>query len=644
MLYTFDYQAWSKEIAQTDEVVDVWGSKRSVTDSEIVLTESMLKLWSSYDSIEQYLACCQSGGYTFSVTKTTPKRLDHERDLNYQFLQSLELTDADIEELIAPTINEIQEVLGGDYRKTLLFLKGMHMDEASFEKSDYDYAKALMIDPDLVRDPYVRSHVHKRISRRIQGAKMGELRARGNYAFLSGDPYALCQSIFGMEVTGLLGSGQFYHRYWSDRGVQRVAGFRAPMTCHHNIRMLPLADTAEMRRWYAYLDTVVVFNAFDTAALAMNGADMDGDAVFTTDNPAILRNIRELDAIVCMQRSAAKKVIEEPDLIRANKLSFGDRIGSITNRITAMYDVLARFEPGSEAYRTMEYRIRCGQNFQQNAIDRTKGIESRPMPKGWYDYRANADEDGDDEETMEAKRRNRTITADKKPYFMIYRYPELKKDYDKFRSGTRTNCLNRFGCTVEQLAEKPERTEAEEEFLTYYRLKMPVSTEGSVMNRICRKVEAALDGIKVSATNRKGYDHTRLKSDSGYRPARYKEVAELLAVYQAETKSYAALQSAGLLSEDEENRLADSRTFVEDAYRICNDEDELCSIVVDLCYTGKRSKQFAWDIAGETMIRNLLKASGNRISYPVPDPEGELYYRGERFTMRTCEFKGVDWE
>ena len=65
---------------------------------------------------------------------------------------------------------------------------------------------------------------------------------------------------------------------------------------------------------------------------------------------------------------------------KSNKDGFGDKIGSITNRITSMFDVLAGQEVGSKEYNTLMYRIMCGQHYQQNAIDRIKGIKFVDMP------------------------------------------------------------------------------------------------------------------------------------------------------------------------------------------------------------------------------------------------------------------------
>ena len=69
---------------------------------------------------------------------------------------------------------------------------------------------------------------------------------------------------------------------------------------------------------------------------------------------------------MCVQRKAQKISVTEEDLVKSNIDSFGDDIGKTTNWITSMFDVQARFEPGSKEYDTLEYRIMCGQLFQQN--------------------------------------------------------------------------------------------------------------------------------------------------------------------------------------------------------------------------------------------------------------------------------------
>ena len=71
---------------------------------------------------------------------------------------------------------------------------------------------------------------------------------------------------------------------------------------------------------------------------------------------------------MCAQRKASKCVPTEEDLIKANINSFGDDIGKITNRVTSMFDVIAQFDKDSEEYKILDYRIKCGELFQQNSM------------------------------------------------------------------------------------------------------------------------------------------------------------------------------------------------------------------------------------------------------------------------------------
>ncbi len=129
MLFPFDFREFAETVAHKETVTDVWGVERNINDVEMVLTTSMLKLWDSYSSLEDYLANCEKNGYSFAVTKVCPKSLDEERTLNYQFIQSYDLSDRQIEELIAPTVNEIKDILGGDINTAILFVRGVSVRE-----------------------------------------------------------------------------------------------------------------------------------------------------------------------------------------------------------------------------------------------------------------------------------------------------------------------------------------------------------------------------------------------------------------------------------------------------------------------------------------------------------------------------------
>lgn len=368
MLFTFDFRAFAEQIAKKYIVKDIWGNDVDIRTVDVILTGSMLKLWDSYSSWDEYWKNCVKNNYTFCVTKICPEKLENERNLNYQFIQTFDLSDADIEELVAPTVREIRDVLGEDYRKSILFLEGTYLRDDNIEHLECDYAKALMIEPEMIKDPFIRSKLRAMIKKRINDAKVGVLKTRGNFAIVSGDPFSLCQSLFGLEVTGLLKAGQAYHRYWSDRNVDTVLAFRAPMTSHNNIRKLSIATSDAMDYWFRYMNTCIILNSWDMTCPACNGMDKDSDMLLTTNNEVLLRRFVQRPAIQCVQRKAKKIVPSENDFVMANINSFGDEIGSTTNVITTMIEIQSSFDKESDEWKVLDYRIKCGQLFQQNAI------------------------------------------------------------------------------------------------------------------------------------------------------------------------------------------------------------------------------------------------------------------------------------
>ena len=109
-------------------------------------------------------------------------------------------------------------------------------------------------------------------------------------------------------------------------------------------------------------------NSWDTATMALNGADCDGDMVMLTDNRILVSKLKDLPALMCAQRKAAKRISTTEDFIKSNIESFGNDIGQTTNWVTSMFEVRSHFDPGSDEYELLSYRIRCGQLYQQNAI------------------------------------------------------------------------------------------------------------------------------------------------------------------------------------------------------------------------------------------------------------------------------------
>ena len=48
--------------------------------------------------------------------------------------------------------------------------------------------------------------------------------------------------------------------------------------------MCRVNNAEECKRWYQYMDTIMIINAWDSFCMAENGCDWDSDILFSTNN------------------------------------------------------------------------------------------------------------------------------------------------------------------------------------------------------------------------------------------------------------------------------------------------------------------------------------------------------------------------
>lgn len=591
MLYPFPIVEFVEKYNNGSYMVkDIWGNMIDIREVEIILTESSLKLWSSYSSIDDYIKCYKENGYEFAVTKIAPHYLEDQREINYQYLQSYEFTDADIEELCAPTVKYLKDSLCGDYEQTMKFL-GINGN-----LEEYNWQKALATSEYMLSDPYIIDSVHRMIKKKIDNAKIGKLLVEGNYQILSGDAFMLMQTVCGLEPTGLLKANECYSKYWVDKDVDEIVAFRSPMTSHNNIRKCKVVNNMELDYWYQYMSGIFIINGWDTFCAALNGADCDGDIVYSSNNKVLLRCHKKMPAINCLQQNCEKIEVTEKDILKSNLNGMGNAVGKITNRVTSMMEVQARFPKGSKEYKELEYRITCGQTFQQDELDKIKGIIAKPMPAYWYNMKAC----GDDTFLQ-------SICADKKPYFMVYVYDEKRRELNRLLELNRDNCEINFGCTLEELEVKKNRTEEEEKFLFWYHRQLPVGYGNCAMNTICHYIEKQFEGhiSKIKASS--DFDYNRLKVKRRCTEKHRQELYELQVQYVQMLRAFAnnSEKSGGLNDNGIEQRCIMKKRFKEMAQEICPNDDERLNIILDMCYGCKNNRLFLWDTIGDLIVKRL---------------------------------------
>lgn len=255
------------------------------------------------------------------------------------------------------------------------------------------------------------------------------------------------------------------------------------------------------------------------------------------------------------------------------------------------------------------------------------------MPKEWYDrgsvLKSNISEND--------KQIYLNIIADKKPYFMIYIYPTLMKQYNTYMKNTNKKCIREFRITIDELLSKQNRTEDEENFIKYYTNRMPVGVGNCVMNRICSKIERIFDNYLKSNHSNDFFDYTMLKYSKEYCSAQYNEITYLYEEYTKRVQDYMQYVSCERIDEDESSaqRSLLVREFKRECSIACPDKQQLCNIILDICYQKNCSKQFAWDICDKEIIESLLQKNNNIIYYPVMDLNGDIEYKGNKFSLHS---------
>ena len=634
MLFTFDFKEFATTVAHKTTVIDAWGQERDVMEADVIITTSQLKLWDAYDSYESYYDNCMRYGYDFRLTKVSDE-LDESRNLNYQFTQSYYLDDKDIDELISPTVDEIKDIIALDPRKSIVYLAGAGLNDKNVMKSD-TIARALMINKDLINDPYVRSRIERMINKKIRLAKISTIDVAGNFALISGDPYAMCEDIFGMEVKGLLSAGEIYHKFWEDKNTQEVVCMRAPMCAHFNIvkQRIHYSDNADY--WYKYIKDCIILNSWDTLRIAESGCDEDGDIIFTTNNKILVEKHRVLPALDCQQHKAPKMVPTEENIAASNKRGFKNKVGSITNIGTSMLNLQSKFEIGSKEWDELEYRTICIQHFQQLSIDSVKGIKMVPMNNQWNNLSQCLPSKDDNDDTKLLKEFNKRICAYRKPFFFIYRYNNTKAQYDSYVKRVDSKLKQKYHISLNELLNNDNLTEELLREREVYYNKCPVDMSPGTINRIAWAVNQKFEDFDCLPQVK--FDKEIIKSGIEYSSDDYYKVRDVYNEYKASIVNLAKKTKMDEVNEEEDGAADKSiidLIFKGKFYEICSNGKILCDILIDLLYDKPNAKGVVWDMCGDVIIDNLLHKSGYEVEYPeVVDDNEEFSCCRKKFRMK----------
>ena len=648
MTSVFDFKKFAKDVAKKDKIIDHYGETWDISEIDILLSTSMFKMYKFYNSWDEFIQLQEHHGHTWGVTKVNQK-FDNEMSLlNYQYIQTLSLDKNKINELITPTVEWIEKICSGEKLYTLLFLLGISKETDTvakiFDKTNSSFTKAILYNDALLKDPYIRTKIYNNISTKIQDSKVGRVWEKGNYMAMTSDPYGQAQWAFGMEVTGLLKENEHYSHFWNERNITKVDACRSPMVDFHEHNILNLKNNEQMREWYKYLKSGVIYNVWGVDTIRHSDSDWDYDIVFTTSSNIMMENIFPSKNVITYDKvSAPSQRLNNTNILKTDLRSFDSKVGTITNYSTSFITMLANFKIDTPEHNELLSRIKILRRYIGDAIDQAKGIKMKPFPSEWKKRKFIYDDDT--EETKQGKYYHNRLVANKKPYFMIYVYDRLRNEYREYKKKCERTCKEKFGCTLEQLLKKKDKTRQESHYSSEYYRRMPVVKNQSVMNTLCGMIEAVDFKYKRPKNNEHVDEMFKILFDEAI-GINEDKLTRLIDLYNKFKKKRHFKKKNNILdymdfeTEKSDEAIKANNEFYngirDEAYEVCSNEKELANHLVYIVYLLNKndSKEFAWSIGSEGILSILKDKCDMNIEMPMLDKNGAEYL-GKRYSLRS---------
>lgn len=612
-LVPFDFKAYAKEHGVL-KIKDRYGTEYNVEDIDVLLSESQFKMAKYYSSWEGYLSYHKTYNLKWGVARYNKEYDDEYVLTNYQYIQVLNLTKEDISGLVSYTTNWIKNICSGDIKYALTYNVGVKNPTLSVDSiinsCSSTFTKAIIKNPEMLKDGFVQRKIYNSIKESIRQAKIGRIWVRGNYSFMISDPVAQCRSALGLSPDGLLPANYVYSNFWNNRGVDgEICLLRSPLTHYSEVNIQRLANTDEMKKWYKYIYSGIIYNIYDISVVKHADSDFDGDICMSTNNPYFLKGAKREELPIMYDKEAVPtQKITLPNQIRCDVKGLDTKVGQITNYSTSMLAMLPLFkgEKQTEQREEIETRLKLLRELQGAEIDKIKGTTPPNFPKSWRHWvKINKD---DDDITKAEKYKYNSMVVKKKPYFFIYLYSTLMNDYKAYEKNFNSISLTHFGIPIKALLRKKEHTEGELNLIRKYRKYSPVLETDCIMNILCKEIENMEFDIKYKPNCvsllpefAEGIDVDEEKMQS---------LTSIYKKYKAQKKYKgieALVDNEGIQDDDMNEILRNVLYANRDEYKnemveLFTSSKELFNYLIVMCGRNNWSYDCIWDIVGEDII------------------------------------------
>lgn len=265
---------------------------KTLDDIKIITTPSSIK-YLKFGSFDQWLDNLDP---TFGIVKH--EKATHFFDgrmvqSHYQLLNTLQLSESDVHELLSPSFNYITQIRNDpDVLRYHIKYPDHELELSPMGNKNEIVYKLLGINNDFAKTQWYLEFRNDLIRSLIKRLKKGHLYINGNYSTLFGNPLEMLQQsigTFGGQTT--LGIGNI-HSKWFSYG-ETILGSRSPHICSGNVLLVKNVEHSDIDRYFNLSNEVVCVNSInENIQQRLNGADYDSDTILLTNNQMLIERAK----------------------------------------------------------------------------------------------------------------------------------------------------------------------------------------------------------------------------------------------------------------------------------------------------------------------------------------------------------------
>ena len=651
MVCTFDIHKFAKSISKKFIFQDLYGNQVDIRNVDVIITKSQLKLWNAYESCEDYLNKTRENGFCFGISRVTPKNDKTSTTLNYQFVQATYQDKKSVERLCEKTVTWFNGLLGGSREYIKLYMFGKSCDNKDlnipnlYGVTDDVISKALILNDDLIDDPYIKKHVYKSINKKIKDSYIGKLIVDGNFQTMISDPYALMEHVFKLPVIGILKRDEYYSYYWKEKSVDVVAAMRAPLTWQSEVNLLNLKNSKKIDEWFKYIASSIIYNVHGNDNMLHADADADGDQVLTTDSGEIILGAMGGLPVTYEKRSAEKDIVQYDKLYKSDIQAFNPKIGFITNTSSTLDVILVlvekKYGKDSKEYIAVLNRLKICRKAQGDTIDSAKGIVIKDFPKWWTQFIKITDDMSNEEKDFYNLSNKIVVDANTRPYFFKYLYSDYNTRHENRLSCFNERSIRLFEKDIYSLLESDVSGEDVDYLLNDYYNKFGFIDNDSSMNLVCHHMETSVKRIRQENFQTNDTVSLLLKSNKfQINQEKLKEIDNLYKFYVKEKRKFVKNIAKSFNFGDKYRNIEQIfKQLRVESEKISSSSQELANLAVELCYFKNKNydKDFVWKVFYSGLLENIIENKKEKCEFPILSDDGDIYYLGKMYKNKEVD-------